>query len=62
VTEIQLLMEMDHEWVLGWNSEAMTDKDMEAVKKLGTELEKKKAHLDERIQSKLLYGVQCPVS
>jgi hypothetical protein len=38
--------EADHERVVGWNSAAMTEKDMVTAKKLWLELLKESAHLD----------------
>ena len=38
--------EADHEKVVGWNSAAMTDKDLEPAEKLWMDLAKERAHLD----------------
>jgi len=38
--------EVEHERVVGWDSAAMTEKDVEAAEKLWTELARERAHLD----------------
>jgi len=37
---------VDHERVVGWNLQAMTEKDVEAAEKLWTEVAKERAQLD----------------